>query len=209
MRLVSLFVAICFSLNVMASTGTVQELEKMMDDYHYSMSVEWDQKDQAFFNAKTQEFFAGLENLIKTNGLTKEQLLSIVEKKVSDKAIVDAIVLKMGLLSSTANAAELANLVKETAKDMYAKGASWNGSAIVPVAMGLLIAGVIGYAIYWSATHKCVAYEQRYVCNTYNNCYYGGSYDPYYGGYYGGSYCYGGTYTTCGYQNVCTAYEKK
>jgi hypothetical protein len=32
------------------------------------------------------------------------------------------------------------------------------------------------------------------------------------GGYYGGGYyggCYGSGYTTCGYENVCTEYQKK
>ena len=194
----------------MASTGTVQELERLMDDYTYSMSVEWDQKDEAFYQNKTQVFFNGLSALIKENGLTKEQMMTIISKKVNNQALVDALTLKMNLLPQNASTEELANLVKESAKDMYNRGASWNGSVVVPVVIGLAIAGAIGYAIYWSATHKCVAYENQYVCNTYNNCSYGGGYyDPYYGGgYYGGSYCYG-SYTSCGYQNVCTEYAKK
>lgn len=211
MRIVSLLVALCFSVNVMASTGTVQELERYLDDYHYSLSVEWDQKDQAFYDIKTKEFFGKLEKLIKEDGLSQDQIMTLVEKKTNNKAVVDALKLKLSLLSPGSSAEEMAAMVKESTKDMYAQGASWNGSVIIPVAVGLLVAAVVGYAIWWDATHECVAYETQYVCNTYNNChYYGGGYDPYYGGgYYGGTYCHGGSYTTCGYTDVCTEYAKK
>lgn len=211
MRFIALLVAFCFSLNVMASTGTVQELERALDDYHYALSVEWDQQDQSFYDAKTKEFFSKMESLIKNDGLTQDQVLTLVSKKVNNPKVVEALKLKAALMSKANSAEELAKMVKESTGDMYSQGASWNGQVIVPVVIGLLVVGVIAYSVWWSATHECVAYEQQYVCNTYNNCsYYGGYYDPYYGGgYYGGTYCYGGTYTTCGYENVCTEYAKK
>lgn len=210
MRIVSLLVAFCFSLNVMASTGTVAELERAMDDYHYSLSVEWDQKDQAFYDAQTKAFFAKLEKLIKEDGMSKEEIMKLVEKKANNQTVVNALKLKLSLLSKGASAEEMAAIVRESAKDMYSQGASWNGSVVVPVVIGLLVAAVIGYSIWWDANHECVAWENQYVCNTYNDChYYGGGYDPYYGGYYGGSYCYGSSYTTCGYADVCVEYAKK
>lgn len=211
MRLVSLFVALCFSVNVMASTGTVQELERHLDDYHYALSVDWDQKDQKFYDAKTNEFFAKIQKLIKEDGLSKDQIMTLVNNKVPNKAVVDALKLKLSLLAKGSSAEELAVIVKESSKDFYVQGASWNGSVVFPVAIGLLVAAVIGYSIWWDANHECVAYESQYVCNTYNNCHYngGGYYDPYYGGSYGGTYCYGTPYTTCGYADVCTQYAKK
>ena len=211
MRLVSLFVALCFSLNVMASTGTVQELERHLDDYHYALSVEWDQKDQKFYDAKTNEFFAKLQKLIKEDGLSQDQIMALVNNKVPNKEVVNALKLKLSLLAKGASVEELAAIVKESSKDFYSQGASWNGSVIFPVAIGLLVAAVIGYSLWFNATHECVAYESQYVCNTYNNCQYnGGYYDPYYGGgSYGGTYCYGPSYTTCGYADVCTEYAKK
>lgn len=210
MRLISLLVAFCFSLNVMAATGTVQELEKALDDYHYSLSVEWDQKDQTFYDSKTKEFFSKLEKLIKEDGLSKEQMMTVVEKKVVNKNVVEALKLKMSLLGKGSTTEELSLMIKEASKDMYSQGASWNGEVVYTVVIGLLVAAVIGYSVWWEANHECVAYETQYVCNTYNNCTYsGGYYDPYYGGYYGGTYCYGGSYTTCGYADVCTQYAKK
>jgi hypothetical protein len=208
MKFMSMILALTLSMNVFA--GSVVELEKSLNDYHYALTVEWDQKDAAFYEAKSAEFFAKMTKLIKEEGLTQAEVLKLAESKM-DKATVAALKLKFSLLSQGSSAEELAQTIKESSKNLYARGASWNGEAILPVAVGLVVAGLIGYAIWWSATHECVAYEQQYVCNTYNNCNtYGGGYDPYYGsGYYGGSYCYGTGYTTCGYQNVCTEYAKK
>ena len=78
MRFVSLLVAFCFSLNVMASTGTIQELEKHMDDYQYALSVEWDQQDQAFYDAQTKVFFAKMATLISEGGLSQAEVVKMV-----------------------------------------------------------------------------------------------------------------------------------
>lgn len=210
MRIISLLVAFCFSLNVMASTGTVQELERVLDDYHYGLSVEWDQRDQQFYDSKTKDFFGKLEKLITTEGLSKDQMMTLIEKKVNNKNVIEALKLKMSLLAKGASAEDLARMIKDSTKDMYATGASWNGEVVRTVAIVLLVAAIIGYSAWWDSNHECVAYENQYVCNTYNNCTYtGGYYDPYYGGYSSGTSCFGGSYTTCGYADVCTQYEKK
>jgi hypothetical protein len=202
MRFISLFVAFCFSLNVMASTGTVQELERQLDDYHYSLSVEWDQEDQKFYETRTNEFFAKLKKLIMEEGLSQDQIMTLVEKKVHNKKVVEALKLKLGLMAGKSSPEELAKIIQDSSKDLYSQGASWNGQVVITVAIGLLVAAVVGYAIWWDANHECVAYESQYVCNTFSNCNYGG-------GYYGGG-CYGGGYyTTCGNTDVCTQYARR
>lgn len=210
MRFLSLLVAFCLTFNVMAASGTVSEFEKALDDFHYSLSVEWDQQDQAFYDAKTKEFFSKMESMIKNDGLSKDQIMTVVSNRVKNPKVVEALKLKAALMGKAASAEELAKMIKESTNEMYSQGASWNGQVIVPVVIGVLVVAAIGYAVWWGATHECVRYESQYGCQTYNDCYYsGGYYDPYYGGYYGGSYCYGGSYTTCGYRDVCVEYAKK
>jgi hypothetical protein len=212
MRIVSLLVAICFSFNVMASTGTIQQLESSLNDYQYSLSVEWDQKDQAFYDAKTAEFFAKLDKLIKEDGLTKEEILAFAALKLNNKPLVDAIKLKMSLFKNT-SAEDLASMISESSKDMYAKGASWNGEIIFP-AIGVLIAvAIVGYSYWWDAHHECVATDTVYMCNTYNSCT-GmstmGTYSPYWTGIPNNSpNCINFPQTYCGYQTVCTEYVEK
>lgn len=213
MRIISLLIAFCFSLNVMASTGTIQELEKHLDDYQYALTVDWDQKDEAFYNAKTKDFFEKIGKLIKEDGLSQEQVMKLVETKMNNKEALNALKLKLNVLSKGASQEELANIVKESAKDLYAKGASWNGEVVIGVAVLAVFVGLIAYSVWWDANHECVAWEEQYVCNTYNNCYYSGGYygGSYYGGgYYGnGGYCYGPATTYCGYTDVCTEYQRK
>jgi hypothetical protein len=216
MRFVSLLVAFCFSLNVMASTGTVQELERSMDDFHYALSVEWDQKDQAFYEAQTKIFFEKMNDLIVNGGLTQDEILKLVESKSKNKAAIEALKLKLSLLPKNLSTTELADIVKQNAKDFYAEGASWNGYVVYSVVLGVVIIGAIAYSIWWSATHECVAYENQYVCTQQSNCYYTGgstaggySYDMYGNWVSPGYTCYGPSYTTCGYQDVCTQYAKK
>lgn len=195
MKFMSLLVAFCFSLNVMAASG----LESAVNEYQYALSVEWDQKDAKFYDAKTVEFFNQLK------GVSKEEMLAFADSKLENKAAVDALKLKLSVLSQANSAQELAALVRENSKDFYARGASWNGETMVSVAIVAVIVGVIAYAVWWDANHVCTAYGTDYVCRTYGcgGGYYGGSY---YGGYYGG---YGSCYTSCGYQQVCTNYERK
>lgn len=213
MRIVSLLIAFCFSMNVMASTGTIQELEKHLDDYHYALSVEWDQKDQAFYDAQTKTFFANIEKLIKEDGLSQDQIMKLAETKTQNKEALNALKLKLAVLSKGASADELMAIVKDASKDFYAKGASWNGDVVITTVIVAVIVGAIAYSVWWNASHECVQTQTQYVCDTYNNCYYSGGYygGSYYGGgYYGsGSYCYGPATTYCGYRDVCTQYAKK
>lgn len=157
MRLMSLLLCLCFTFNVMASTGTVQELERALDEYNYSMTVEWDQKDQAFMNAKTQEFYQTLAVLM-DKGLTQDEVINVVAKKVRNTKDLEALKLKVSLLADKANSAEdLANIVTENSKNLYANGASWEGTAIL-ISIGVVAAfgALIAYSIWWSNNHTCV-----------------------------------------------------
>ncbi len=215
MRFVSLLVAFCFSLNVMASTGTIQELERHMDEYQYALSVEWDQKDQAFYDAQTKIFFEKMSKLVSA-GLTQEEVLQMVEAKTKNKAALEALKLKISLLSKNATSEELAEIVKQSSKDLYSEGASWNGEVVFSVVIGLVVIGALAYSIWWSANHECVATENQYVCTQQSDCYYSGgtvgggySYDMWGNWVQAGYTCYGPPRSVCGYQDVCTEYAKK
>ena len=192
-KLLSLLLVLCFSTNVMA--GSTIGLERAMDEYQFALTVEWDQKDQKFYQAKTDAFFAEMAKLIAKDGLSQEEILSVASKKMSNKTQFEALKLKLSLVGKAPSSSELASVLQSSVKDMYQSGASWNGDAVLPVLGGLLVAALIGYTIWFHATHECVAFDQRYECDSYTEC------DSF------GDYCY--TEESCGYNSYCTEYVKK
>lgn len=192
-KLLSFLLVLCFSANVMA--GSTLGLERAMDEYQYSLTVEWDQKDQKVYQAKTDAFFAEMAKLIAAEGLSQAEILAVASKKMSNKAQFEALKLKLSLAGKAPSSSELAGVLQSSVKDMYQSGASWNGDAVLPVVGGLLVAAIIGYAIWFHATHECVATDERWECSSYTEC------DAY------GDYCY--TDESCGWETYCTQYVKK
>lgn len=192
-KIICSLVAFCFSFNVFASTGTFQELERTFDEYQYALTVEWDQKDQTFHEAQTQIFFSRMSELM-TQGLTKDDVQAFAEKKIQDPRALEALKLKLNLLTQVSGHQELARTLSQNADEFYARGASWSGR-VDPIMLlgGLALAAVLGYAIWFSFTHECVAWGERWECNS----------DTTYTDY--GSY----TDTVCGWRSYCTSWVKK
>ena len=196
-KLLSIVLAFTFTFNVFAASTASQALEKSLDNYQYAMTVEWDQKDQKFSDAQTEKFLAEMGRLIKEQGLKQEEILALAEKKIANKQTIEAMKLKLALIGDVKNSSELASVLKEVSKDMYSRGASWNGDVVLTAGLVVLVVAVVGYAVWFSATHECVAWSERWECDTYRDC----GYDYY------GSICY--TDTTCRWVDYCTRYQKK
>lgn len=174
MKLLSLIVALCFTMNVFASTGSLDAFEAAMDDYQYAMSVEWDQKDVKFQEAKTKEFFNKMQGLIAEKNLSQKDIITVVEKKLNNKAAVEALKLKMSLAGDLNSQEELANFMRDASKDLYSQGASWNGTVHVALYVLAGAALALGFAMWFSATHGCQRYAQScdvFGChNNYDVC---------------------------------------
>ena len=165
MRFISALLCLCLTFNVMAASGTVSELEKALDEYQYSLTVEWDQKDQAFMTAKTEAFYATLSNLM-NQGLTQEEILTVVSKKSKNPKEVEALKLKMETLAGKAtSASDLAQAITATSKGMYSTGASWEGSAIlISVGIVAVIGAAIAYSVWFDNNHTCIATAEGQQC---------------------------------------------
>ena len=70
MKMMSILLLLCLSFNALASTGSFAEFKSIMDDYEYSMNVEWDQADPVFFQRQMKETSDKLEALT-SRGLTR------------------------------------------------------------------------------------------------------------------------------------------
>jgi hypothetical protein len=190
-KLLSLLLVLCFSANVIA--GSTSGLERALDEYQFALTVEWDQKDQKVYQAKTDAFFAEMAKLIAEQSLTREQIISVAEAKMKNKAQLEALKLKLALAGKADSAQELGKVLQDSVKDMYSSGASWNGEAVLPILGGLAIAALLGYVIWFHATHECVAFAERWECSSTSTCDDWGC----------------DSYESCGWKTYCTQYEKK
>lgn len=165
MRLISALLCFCLTFNVMAASGTVGELEKALDEYQYSLTVEWDQKDSAFMTAKTEAFYATLSDLM-DKGLSQEDILAVVSKKSKNAKEIEALKLRMEMLAGKATSAnELAKAITANSKGLYSTGASWEGSAIlISVGIVAVLGAAIAYGIWFDNNHTCVATAQGQNC---------------------------------------------
>lgn len=192
MKIISWIVLFTMTFNVFASTGSVQALELALDEYQYATTVEWDQKDQKQHEAISLQFAEKLQALIQEQGLTKAEISSVLEKKVTNKNVLATMKAKLGLLAKAATAQEMVSLLSANSKELYVQGASWNGSAEEILMYGG-IALIIGAVIWFYATHECTATGQEWQCtSTTTDTSYGSS-----------------SSSRCGWVTVCTRWEKK
>ena len=163
-RLLSAVLLFCFTLNAFASSSGVLKLERLLDDYQYAVTVEWDQKDQKYYDAETKRIFEGMSALIQEEGLTKGEVLTLVEQKLVNKRTLEALKFKLNVLSKTESPEDLARTLKESSKDMYSQGANWNAEVTIIAGIGIVIIAVLAYKWWWDVNHKCVAWEEKYDC---------------------------------------------
>ncbi|MGE3610325.1 MAG: hypothetical protein AB7I27_12105 [Bacteriovoracaceae bacterium] len=188
MKIISFILLFCFTLNSFASTGSIQELEKVLDDYQYALTVEWDQKDQNVYQEQTKVLFEKLDELM-SKGLSKQELKAVLEKKVQNAKTIEAIKLKLALLQN-GSTQELFKVVTENRKDFYSRGASWYGGENLQIAGGvLLLVAIIGYAVWFDNNYDCVATEDRWECDQ--------------------TVSGNTSHTSCGWETYCTQYAKK
>ncbi len=198
-------------MNVMAGTAGSLKLERHLDDYQFAMTVEWDQKDLAFKDAKTKEFYAAMEKVIREDGVTQLEVMALMQKKLVSQEAISAMQLKLGLLGNASTPEALAKSLEASSKDMYSRGASWNGEVVIPLAIGVIVVAIIAYKWWWEKNHVCAQWELRDECvttywdnrsctthtdsdgDTYETC---------------DSYWQEEDTVTCGPMNYCLRYEK-
>lgn len=206
MKLLSWLLILCFTTQAFA--GTVREdLTAALNNYEYDMVVEWDQKDKEKAEAFNEEFKKSLAQLT-NRGLTKDELLSVVEGRVS-KERFEAIKMKATLLQ---DARSVSDLLQSELSGMGQRGASWNGDvqmyvlAIVPL---VLLGALILYQHMWNQSHRCARAALETVCETVcddwsyseNNC------DSWGNNCTSGEYC-ARSHEECGLEEFCKEWEK-
>lgn len=167
MKLISALLCLCLTFNVLAASGTVQELERALDEYQYALTVEWDQKDASFMEAKTEEFHQAVA-LLMDQGLTHKEVMSFMSQKIKNPKDLEAMILKIKVLTEKASTpSAMARIVSDNAKSLYTTGASWDGYAFASIAGGIGFIALIVFLSVRSSKRTCVATAQGTQCGWY------------------------------------------
>jgi hypothetical protein len=195
-KIISFIMLLAFTMNAFAATGNLALLEKQIDDFTYATTVEWDQKDQAFYDQQSQKLIKALKDL-KTQGLNQNDVITLLEQKLQDKKALEALKFKISLLPSAATEEDMVKLFSDP-KNLYSQGSSWVG-AVVAGTIGVALIALVAYGFWWHANYDCVEWQEEYKCYP-SRCESSGSGDD------RSTDCYG---QTCGNFNECVRHEKK
>lgn len=178
---------------VSAHANTQNGLKAAFDEMNYALTVEWDQKDQSFYEGQLKKFTATVRELQK-QGLTNNQMIDFAKSQVKDDRVAKDLETAFTMITiNKMSSEEASKYMMDSMKRSYSNGASWNGDVLVYLAVGLLI---VALAVGLSSGGGSPSNGGGTTC--YDDCYW---YDVYcYDSWYGYSYYCGQDYT-CDY--VC------
>lgn len=133
------FLAVLLSLSFSFSTHASTGLQAAYNEFHYAFTVEWDQKDEAFFN-KQQAILKSKLQTLKANGLTNAEIISFLESQIPDQKIAHEIGELMSVVMMSKMSPEEASefIVNELSKS-HQTGASWNAIGYVLGGVGVVV----------------------------------------------------------------------
>jgi hypothetical protein len=119
-----------------------RELGRTFDEMNYTLNVEWDQKDPAFFKDTVEKFEDNIKAL-QSAGLSNQELINYTLTKIKDKqtqqdvAEIAKTISDSQMTSDQARAFALEKLNKG-----YSQGTSWSGSRM-GIKLVLILAVII------------------------------------------------------------------
>lgn len=163
---------------VQANAATGNGLKAAFDDLNYSLSVEWDQKDNDFYN-KAQAKFANAVRDLQSKGLTNKELIDFAVSSVKDEKLAKDINTALSLVViNKMSQQEAHKYVTDMVSKSYDRGASWNGGAGAAIATVLVIVAVVAVALVITGdarvedgcyqVYQCTDYCSAGVC--YQDC---------------------------------------
>ena len=160
LRKLSLVMLSFILLSVQVNAGTNNSLAQAVEELNYSLSVEWDQKDQNFYDQKMKAFSDTVSKL-QENGLTNQQLVDQVVSQIKDKNLAKDAETTFNMIQiNKMGAIEAQNAIHGLLGKSYNRGASWNGEA-ADALITLAFLGVVALAIVYGLQVTCKSRCQK------------------------------------------------
>ncbi len=155
---------------VQAHATTQNGLKAAFDEMNYALTVEWDQKDQSFYENQLKSFTATVRELQKS-GLTNAQMIEFAKTQVKDAKVAKDLETAFSMITiNKMSSEEASRYMMESMKRSYSNGASWNGDVLVYLAVGLLIVALAVGLSSGNVSSGGGYYDGGYTC--YDDCYY-------------------------------------
>ena len=145
MRLISYFIA--FLLIPQMTFASTSDLKAIIDEYTYSMTVEWDQKDKEFAQQKLSELQASLQEL------DLEKFSTDDLKQVFPMIRVDVLKDKFDFLKGM-KSSELESFLIQNQSNLYQQGSSWNSELTFPIVFVGFFVTLVAINIYRDNTKE-------------------------------------------------------
>ncbi len=190
-KLVTLMIAVSL-FTVQAQAATQSGLKAAFDELNYSLSVEWNQTDKAFYEAQVQKF-VGVVRDMKAKGLSNEDMMAFAKNEIKDGNAAKSIETAFNMINiNKMDAQEASNYMMETMKKTYSRGASFEGEVLMYLGIGVLVVALAVAASVGTTSG-----------GSYGGGYGGGCYESYvcdtscYSDWYYGYTCYDDCYYAC------------
>ncbi len=143
---VTLFLAITlFSTQAMASSSN--GLKAAFDELDYSLSVEWDQSDEAFHKAQTDLFIDRVATLQEA-GLTNAEIMNFTLAQVKNAKVAAELTELFDLVNANKlSEDQVLEMVQSIRKESRSQGANWSGTATIVTVSVFIVAAVATYAV--------------------------------------------------------------
>lgn len=175
-RMCTLFLAFAFATTASAATIGQDSVREAINDFNYSVKVEWDQQDREFYKAQVQKLEAKIAEF-HAAGMSNSEIVKAAVSNVQDQKLAAEISAALDMVQGNMNQVEAQKLVMQAVKANGNQGANWAGSIALiggVVLVGLLLAASLagGGAGVSCNSYDCGGYYY------YNDPFY---YDPWYG----------------------------
>lgn len=142
-RISTLFMAFAFVTTASASTVGPQAVQNVIKEFNYSISVEWDQKDPAFYKASVEKLKADIAAL-QADGVEMSEIIDASVATIKDAKLAADMKAALNVVEAGKMSIEEAQaFVLEAARNSNNRGASWSSDVYVFVGPIIGIALVI------------------------------------------------------------------
>ena len=172
MKILSLFLCLCFLQSAFAQTSS---LEPLINEHQYFLTVEWDQKDKQLLEKKNIEFGEKMGKLIASGSVNKSEYIELLEKKIHNADARKRLRTKLALTKGELTTQEIMETAAEFRKDMFNSGAQWLGREEQEMLIaGAILLLVVGLAYWWGSreakkTQAMIDEINKPYCQKYEN----------------------------------------